>query len=191
MPQDPAAEAAGLGEHRAGDLVAPSFWGALHSAAVLVRSGEPGATTPAVDQSCLQHLLGYHMAQADIPAKAAFYKYIGQPLSLRHVEFTILMLVKSTPAVTQKQLSQTLAVSAPNITILLDRLVDKGWIERVRSEADRRVQHICLTPEGADLADRAHRLSLGCEVEMLRHLTDGERIMLLELLDKVARHRRI
>jgi DNA-binding MarR family transcriptional regulator len=148
-------------------------------------------TTPAVDQSCLHHLLGYHMAQADIPAKAAFYKYIGEPLQLRHVEFTILMLVKANPGVTQKQLSQTLAVTAPNITILLDRLVEKGWIERSKSEADRRVQHVHLTAEGARLAARSYELSLGAEQEMLRHLTPGERTMLLELLDKVARHRRI
>ena len=154
-------------------------------------SDKSDPTAPVVDQSSLQHLLGYHMAQADIPAKAAFYKYIGEPLKLRHVEFTILMLVKSNPAVTQKQLSQTLAVTAANITILLDRLVEKGWIERVRSETDRRVQHIYLTEAGAALAEDSYRLSLRCEFEMLKHLTEGERIMLLELLDKVARHRRI
>lgn len=146
---------------------------------------------PTVDQSSLQHLLGYHMAKADIPAKAAFYKYVGEPLKLRHVEFTILMLVKSNPAVTQKQLSQTLAVSAPNITILLDRLVDRGWIERVRSEFDRRVQHIHLTAEGARFAEQSHRASLTCEKEMLKNLTPGEQLMLLELLDKVARHRKV
>lgn len=166
---------------------------ALHCRAM--PSPSPKAESPIaislVDQSSLQHLLGYHMALADIPAKAAFYKYIGQPLKLRHVEFTILMLVKCNPAVTQKQLAQTLGVSAPSITILLDRLVDKGWIERVRSDADRRVQHIHLTTQGAQLAQQSHELSLSCEREMLRHLTDGERIMLLELLDKVARHRRV
>lgn len=147
--------------------------------------------TPGIDQSSLSHLLGYHMAQADIPAKAAFYKYVGVPLGLRHVEFTILMLVKDNPAVTQKQLAQTLAVSAPNITTLLDRIVERGWVERVRSESDRRVQHIHLTAVGRKLAEASYRASQTCEKEMLRHLTAGERTMLLELLDKVARHRRV
>ena len=131
------------------------------------------------------------MALADVPAKAAFYKYIGEPLRLRHVEFTILMLVKANPAITQKQLAQTLVVSAPSITILLDRLVEKGWIARVRSDTDRRVQHIHLTTEGASLAQQSHQLSLSCEQEMLRHLSVGERNMLLQLLDKVARQRRV
>lgn len=149
-----------------------------------------GNPTP-VDQSSLEHLLGYHMAQADIPAKAAFYKYVGEPLALRHVDFTILMLVRSNPGITQKQLSQTLAVSAPNITTLLERIESKGLIERVRSDADRRLQHVRLTPAGARIAKRSYELSLDCEREMLKHLTAGERALLLELLDKVARHRRV
>ncbi len=169
----------------------PGAAGPLHFWSMTEARNSASPVSLPIDQTSLQHLLGYHMAQADIPAKAAYYKYIGEPLKLRHVEFTILMLVKSNPAVTQKQLAQTLAVSAPNITILLDRLVDKGWIERARSDIDRRVQHVHLTPAGAELAEQSHQLSLDCEREMLRHLTPGERVMLLELLDKVARHRRV
>jgi DNA-binding MarR family transcriptional regulator len=167
----------------------------LHLAARMSRSSPtaavPDAPSTTVDQSALQHLLGYHVAKARIPSRAAFYKYVGDPLELRHVEFTVLMLIKGNPGVTQKQLSQTLAVSAPNITNLLDRLVDRGLIERVRSEFDRRVQHIHFTAEGARLSQRAHELSQTCERELLKHLTEGERVILLELLDKVARHRRV
>ena len=36
------------------------------------RSSKADFPAPTVDQSALQHLLGYHMAQADIPATAAF-----------------------------------------------------------------------------------------------------------------------
>jgi DNA-binding MarR family transcriptional regulator len=54
-----------------------------------------------------------------------------------------------------------------------------------------RAQNIHLTPAGAKLAKRAHGVSLTMEQEVLRHLSDGERIMLLELLQKVARHRRV
>lgn len=144
-----------------------------------------------IDQSSLHHLVGYHIAQANIPSKAAFIRHVGAPLKLRPVEFTILMLVRGNPGITQKQLSQVLAVTAANITLLLDRLAEKGWVTRVRPESDRRVQAVNLTPAGEDLAARAHALSLDCEREMLRHLTAGERAILLELLDKVARHRRV
>lgn len=143
-----------------------------------------------VDQSCLAHILGYQIAQADIPCKRAFIKHIGEPLGLRPVEFTILVLVAFNPGVTGKRLAQALAVTAPNITILLDRLSEKGLVERVRSETDRRAQNIHLTDAGEKLAKRAHAVSKTMEQEVLRHLSEGERVMLLELLQKVARSRR-
>ena len=111
-------------------------------------------------------------------------------MGLRPVEFTILVLVAFNPGVTAKQLAQALALAAPNITILLDRLAERGLLERVRSQADRRAQHLHLTPEGERLARRAHAASRSMEEELLRHLSEGERIMLLELLHKVARQSR-
>jgi DNA-binding MarR family transcriptional regulator len=146
--------------------------------------------THGVDQSCLAHILGYQIAQADIPTKRAFIKHIGEPLGLRPVEFTILVLVAFNPGVTGKRLAQALAVTAPNITILLDRLSEKGLVERVRSETDRRAQNIHLTATGEKLAKRAHAVSKTMEQEVLRQLSEGERVMLLELLQKVARSRR-
>lgn len=148
-------------------------------------------TAHGLDQSSLAHVLGYHLAQADVPVKKIFFKHIGQPLQLRPVEFTILMLIANNENVTQKQLSQALAVSAPNITILLDRLAERELVTRVRSETDRRSQHVLLTRKGAALARKAHEVSLTMEQEALKHLSDAERAMLIELLQKVARHRRV
>jgi DNA-binding MarR family transcriptional regulator len=150
----------------------------------------PDAAAAVLDQSCLSHLLGYQLVQADIPLKRTFFKHIGEPLGLRPVEFSILMLVAFNPGVTGKQLAQALAVTAPNVTILLDKMSEKGLLERVRSETDRRAQNIHLTPAGERLARRAHGVSLTMEQDALRHLSEGERVMLLELLQKVARHRR-
>jgi DNA-binding MarR family transcriptional regulator len=144
-----------------------------------------------IDQSCLAHLLGYQLAQADIPFKKVFFKQIAEPFGLRPVEFTILVLVKFNPGVTGKQLAQSLAVTAPNITLMLDKLSEKGLLERVRSEVDRRAQNVHLTAAGATLCEQVYAISKTMEQDLLRHLSTGERVMLLELLQKVARHRRV
>lgn len=144
-----------------------------------------------LDQSCLQHVLGYQLAQANIPVRKVFVKHIGEPLQLSTVEFTVLSLVASNADVTQKQLSQALAVSAPNITTLLDRLEQRQLLTRVRSEADRRSQHIRLTRKGNALARKATEVSRTMEQDVLRHLTEAEQAILVELLQKVARHRRV
>ena len=156
-----------------------------------VADARSARTGTEVDQSCLAHLLGYQMVQADIPLKRTFFKHIGEPLGLRPVEFTILVLLAHNPGATGKQLSQALAVTAPNITILLDKMSEKGLVERVRSETDRRAQNVHLTTAGQRLAKRALAVSKTMEQDVLRHLSEGERVMLLELLQKVARHRRV
>ncbi len=148
------------------------------------------AAADEIDQSCLDHILGYRISLADIPTKRAFTARIGKPMNLRPVEFTILLLVTFNPGVTQKQLAQTLAMSAPNITILIDRMTEKGLLARVRSETDRRAQNVHPTAEGAALARRAHEASKSMEDDGLAALSPGERTMLFELLHKVARRRR-
>lgn len=152
---------------------------------------EAGDAKHGLDQSALHHVLGYQLAQANVPIRKVFLKHIGEPLQLSTVEFTVLSLVASNVDVTQKQLSQTLAVSAPNITTLLDRLEQRQLLVRVRSETDRRSQLIRLTRKGSALARRALDVSTTMEQDVLRHLTGAERAILTELLQKVARHRRV
>lgn len=140
-----------------------------------------------LDESAVLHILGYRLAQASILMRGVFNRHVGEPLNLRTVEFTLLMLLLTNDDVTPSQISRTLAMSAPNLTQLLDRLAERGLVARERSPHDRRAQHIRLTRAGRALAKRAHEVSLGMEQETLHHLTDAERAMLFELLQRVAR----
>lgn len=153
-------------------------------------SSKAPLTPGGLDHSRMLRLLGYNLAQADIPIKKAFIKYLG-PLGLRPVEYTVLTLVMSNENVTQKQLSQALSVSAPNMTIILDRLEQRQLIRRTRSETDRRMQIIGMTDEGLELVQRAETISVSMEKEILRHLSPAEQAILFELLQKVATHRRV
>ena len=97
------------------------------------------------------------------------------------------MLVAHNRDATQKQLSQALAVSAPNVTALIDRMNDRDLLKRVRNESDRRSQHLRLTRKGAALVREVREVSQTMERDLLRHLSEAERAMLIELLQKVAR----
>jgi DNA-binding MarR family transcriptional regulator len=139
-----------------------------------------------LDESAVLHILGYRLAQASILMRSVFNQHIGDPLNLRTVEFTVLMLLLTNDDVTATQISRTLAMSAPNLTQLLDRLVERGLVARERSPHDRRAQHIRLTRAGRALAKKAHEISLEMERQALQHLSDAERAMLLELLHRVV-----
>jgi DNA-binding MarR family transcriptional regulator len=139
----------------------------------------------------LATLLGYRVTLANVVTRKVYTRHIGVPMQLKPVEFTILMLLLANTDVTQKRLGQALDVSAPNLTIVLDGLQARELVTRVRSETDRRSQHIHLTRKGQVLARKARDVSLTMEQDLLRHLSAAEQAMLIELLHKVSRHRRV
>jgi DNA-binding MarR family transcriptional regulator len=151
-------------------------------------NGSGSADTPpnGLEEGVLSQLLGYRLALATVATHATFAQHVGEPMQLKTVEFTVLMLALANAELTQKNLATTLALPAPNLTLLLDRLQQRGLLARVRSETDRRAQRIQLTGKGAALARRAKTAAATMEQELLRRLSPAEGAMLFELLRKVA-----
>lgn len=145
----------------------------------------PDPVVAGLDASRLTHLVGYASSRAAIEMRKVFARHM-KPLDLKVVEFSILMLVAANPHVNQKRIGQALDISAPNMAVTLDRMVERGWVQRVRSEKDRRAQHIHLTAKGRDLVQRAGKIALTMEDAALRMLSAAERALLIELLLKVA-----
>ena len=139
-----------------------------------------------LDDSALQHLLGYRLALAEAAARRVFQRHIGKAFELRPVEFTILLLVQANGCVSPKQLSQALGMPPPNVTVLIDRLEQRNCLQRERSPSDGRATILRLTPEGADLARRTRRVSLNMEGGLLAPLSMAERVTLARLLARLA-----
>jgi DNA-binding MarR family transcriptional regulator len=134
----------------------------------------------------LADVLGYHVAQAAVTTYDSFERHIGAPFGVRKVEYSLLMLVQANGPLTPKRLGQALALSAPKLTMLLDRLQDRDLIRRDRSPTDGRSQHIALSEAGLRLADDSAAAAAAMEAELSERLSRAERLMLIELLRKVA-----
>lgn len=145
----------------------------------------PEAVPSALDQSRLTTLVGYAASRAAIELRKTFARHLG-PLGLKVLDYSILVLVASNPEVNQKQLGEALDVAPPNMAAAIDRLVEAGWVERVRSTRDRRAMLIHLTKSGHELLRRAEAIAATMEQEPLRGLSAAERALLVELLLKVA-----
>jgi DNA-binding MarR family transcriptional regulator len=137
----------------------------------------------------IHDLLGYRLAQAGILTTEVFVRVVGKPFDLRPVEFTILQLIDENPAATATKIAKALAITTPGVTVWLDRLEARGYISRERSGTDRRAQHLKSTKQGRALIASAAEQLLDGERELLSPLSSGERQLLLELLQKVARFR--
>ncbi|NRF70692.1 winged helix-turn-helix transcriptional regulator [Aquincola sp. S2] len=134
----------------------------------------------------LADVLGYHVAQASVTTVDMFERHIGERFGLRKVEFSILMLLQANGALTPKRLGQTLALTPPNLTLLLDRLQERGLLLRERSQVDRRSHNIVLTAAGLELAQQTAEAAQPMERELQSRLSSAERALLIELLRKVA-----
>jgi DNA-binding MarR family transcriptional regulator len=150
------------------------------------RSAVP-VLTPAgrLEEARLQMVLGYQLAQATIVTSAIFTTEVGDPLELRPVEYTVLTLIAENPGGSPAQLARALAVTPPNITAIVDRLVARGLAQRKASAQDRRAQILTVTRAGADLVRKATERIIAAERAALA-LTAGEQAILAELLHKVA-----
>jgi DNA-binding MarR family transcriptional regulator len=144
--------------------------------------------TPAgrLEEARLHDVIGYQVAQAAIVTLEVFRESAGQALDLKPAEFTLLVLIKENPGSTAARLARALAVTAPNITLWLDKLEQRGWVKRQASETDRRTLHLQVTDKGRRMADEATQRIVQAEREAFAHLSPGERAILAELLHKLA-----
>jgi DNA-binding MarR family transcriptional regulator len=144
-----------------------------------------------LDEAGIHDVFGYQLAQATTLTTAVFTKAVGLPYDLRPVEFTILQLLQKNETVTVTKLAQALSMTVPGVGGWLERLEKRELLRRERSETDRRAQHLQATEAGRLLAAQALQAVLQAENEALRSFSEGERRILLELLQRAARlHKR-
>lgn len=75
-------------------------------------------------------------------------------LDLTMGQFKTLMTLASQPGMGITQLAETLNVSKPTASTLVDQLVQSGYARRVEDPVDRRRAIVTPTAEGDDLVDR-------------------------------------
>ena len=113
---------------------------------------------------------------------SAFQSEHGLPLS----HFQVLSLLEERGSMSVSEISEYFDIAKPNITPLVDRLVNAGLVDRVRSTTDRRVVYIVILDEGRARL-KSIRALLGENVEAWKKsLTDEEFDRLATALNDVV-----
>jgi DNA-binding MarR family transcriptional regulator len=139
---------------------------------------------PVIDQRRLLALLGYNLKRASLRISREYSKPMKQ-LGLRPAEFATLLLLLDNAGASQKSVARALAISAPNMATLLDRLEEAGLLQRIRHPHDERARQLALTPAGRKLALRAVATVDRHEHKAVTGLTAAENTQLLRLLGKL------
>ena len=145
-----------------------------------------GAPLGAPAEGVLQELVGFHLARAAVTTGELFDRYIRTPFGLSKIEFSLLMLLQGHDAIAPKQLARLLAVPAPKLTLLLDRMQARGLLKREPNPLDGRSQHVLITPAGRRQAEASAAAARPMEQELLERLSPAEHAMLIELLLKLS-----
>jgi DNA-binding MarR family transcriptional regulator len=83
-------------------------------------------------------------------------------------------------------LADSAQTSQASLTGIVDRLQERGLVERVRSLEDRRVVEVAMTESGHEEMHRARQSMMTRFTEMLAPLSAGERAELLRLVSLIA-----
>ena len=80
------------------------------------------------------------------------------------------------------QLAARLVSRAPDITRMLDKLVERGLVERLRREDNRRVVEVRITEPGLELLDQINEPLHECHSNQLGHMSAADLKQLCTLL---------
>ena len=89
---------------------------------------------------------------------------------------------------TLSELAREIDLTKPTVTVLVDKLVEKGYVTRVKSDEDRRSMHLHINKKGAKInalreiayQRMAEKISIG--------LSETEAAILNELLKKIVKN---
>jgi DNA-binding MarR family transcriptional regulator len=97
------------------------------------------------------------------------------------------MLGTTTGAMPMSRLADQLGVSLPNATGLIERMFERGYVERVRPEDDRRVVEVRITSAGRELLDEIDNIKHNEMAKMIGCLTPEQQEHALRTFTELRR----
>ncbi len=107
-------------------------------------------------------------------------------VGLTTVQFAALEMINEVPNIDQASLSAMIAFDKTTILKVIEKLLDKGLITRVRSNEDRRSNKLHVTPAGREALNRVSMLMDGIEQRLLAPLPADDQRKFLEMLTQLV-----
>jgi DNA-binding MarR family transcriptional regulator len=119
---------------------------------VVLRSAESDVTPRAaaddkLDFGPFDDWIGFRLRMAQIASFQSFARH-AQSVGLSPGRFAALSLIDRNPGISQTALARAIGSDKSTLTPVLDNLVKRGLISRVRTRSDRRLYELSLTDAG-------------------------------------------
>lgn len=133
----------------------------------------------------LQESIGYALRRA----QGAVYADLNDALariSLRPLQFTLLVMVAENPGASQSGVCEALGIQKANCVPTMSELERRGFIIRKKSATDARSYELHLTNKGKRILQRAGELQSSHEQQLIERIGVDGREQLLRLLGKLT-----
>ncbi len=152
-------------------------------------NGNPAPPEADTSLGMLPDLIGYHVRLAQIAIFADFDEALAR-WQLSPGLFALLVIIEANPGLRQSQLARAAHLDRSTLVPALDKLEARGLVERRAAPDDRRSNGLWLTDEARPLLAAARSAVDAHERAIAAELSAEERSRLLDLLDRLAPHRR-
>jgi MarR family transcriptional regulator, lower aerobic nicotinate degradation pathway regulator len=105
-----------------------------------------------------------------------------ESLGLTTALFALLNVLGTRDGAIQQELGLAMGVDPSTMVSLIDQLETAGLAKRRPRPTDRRAREVVITPKGRRVLEKARRLAMQVEDEVLRGLSGAERHQVLALL---------
>jgi len=133
----------------------------------------------------LQDVIGYALRRA----QGAVYSDLSDALariSLRPVQYTLLLMVNENPGASQSGVCEALGIQKANCVPTMSELERRGFIIRRKSAIDARSYELHITNKGKRILQRAGELHSSHEQRLIDRIGVDGRDQLLRLLNKLT-----
>jgi DNA-binding MarR family transcriptional regulator len=127
--------------------------------------------------------VGFHLRLAQLAVFKDFEQGLGE-IGISPAIYSVLEILQQNPGLTQSKLAAVVRLERSSVVPMLDKLGQRGLVERRASTTDRRHNHLYLTPDGIRLLRQANERALQHEARVCARLTAAEKQTLLKLLNR-------
>jgi DNA-binding MarR family transcriptional regulator len=111
---------------------------------------------------------------------------IGTELDLTKPQLRTLMSISRAKRCTMSELGKLTGYPTSALTGIIDRMIKKKLVRRVRNGSDRRIVNVVATETGVSLAGDFHKKLMRCMSVVLEKMEPDDREKMVVLMEKIA-----
>ena len=145
----------------------------------------PHGADDSINYGPLEHWVAFHLRMAQVVSFQGFAR-LARGVNLSPGRFAVLTLIGQNPGISQTALSRANRNDKSTLTSALTGLVQKKLVNRQRTEGDKRIYRLTLTPAGERLLQQLTECAKQHDRNLTRVIGQRDYAHFMQILQKIA-----